>query len=100
MIGEPMIHPRELMTVELEKHKQQFLAAGNVIQNIPTGLSGYSAEGHSQHRYRLERAKLAPALQAYADAGTTLQFAAMAMKIKSERAKLIAKENGIVFRLA
>lgn len=100
MIGEPMLDPREAIIYDLEKSKAQFLAAGNSIQNIPTGVSGvYSVRhvtGH-QKTQQAGRAKLAPALREHAYAGRTLRAAAIAMKLRVDRAQLIAKENGIVF---
>lgn len=100
MIGEPMLHPRDILAASLERQKAQFFAAGKSIQQIPTGLSGAETSIEATHRYKLyqaERAKLAPVLRAHADAGKTLLAAAQAMKIKWARAHLIAKENGIVF---
>ncbi|PMY32841.1 MULTISPECIES: hypothetical protein [Pseudomonas] len=100
MIGEPMSDPRAAIISDLEKSKEAFLAAGKTIQNIPSGHSGFLSEGPvtgHQKVQRAERAKLAPALRELAESGRSLRAAANALKLKVDRAQLIAKENNIMF---
>ncbi|RON43868.1 hypothetical protein [Pseudomonas frederiksbergensis] len=100
MTDETILHPRDVIISELEKCKEQFFAAGKTIQTIPAGVGSAHPEKHLAGQHKLQqagRAKLAPALREHADAGRTLQAAARAMKLKVERAQLIARENGIVF---
>jgi hypothetical protein len=101
MISELIPHPRQAVIAELEQHKMQFFAAGKSIQRIAIGHSGVDpAQILSKQRKQLQfgRAGLAPTLRAHADAGRTIQAAARLMKIKLDRARLIAKENGIVYQ--
>ncbi|PMY44858.1 MULTISPECIES: hypothetical protein [Pseudomonas] len=100
MIGDPMPDPRAAIISDLEKSKEAFLAAGKTIQNIPSGhralFSDGPVTGH-QKAQRAERAKLAPALRELAESEHSLRAAANALKLKVERAQLIAKENNIIF---
>lgn len=100
VIGEPKPHPRDAILDELAKSKQEFLKAGNRIENIPVGLSGYDSTGFDSRQRRMHqarRARLAPELRAQALAGKSIEAAARDMKIKCARARLIASENKIVF---
>lgn len=100
MIGKPIIDPRDVIISELEAHKLRFLEAGNTIEIIPTGLSGIGqlpVTNGLHKQQQLERAKLAPALRQHAADGATLREAAKALKLKTDRAQLIATEHRIQF---
>lgn len=98
----PMFNPREVEAYNLEQSVKQFLAKGNVIESVPQGVSGINASYKAklstfQLHQQVERARHAPKLRKYADTGITLKAAATVMRIKLQRAQMIARENGIVF---
>jgi hypothetical protein len=100
--GETTLHPREIITLELEKHKERFFADGKTIQNIPAGQSGVHSVRHVTGHHKTQqvvRTKLARALREHAEAGRTLKEAARAMRMKIDKARLIAREDGIVFNI-
>ncbi|MFJ3372919.1 hypothetical protein [Pseudomonas sp. NPDC086251] len=101
MIDEPRLAPREAIVAALEEQKEEFFAAGNTIQHIQIGVSGLTAPRTPDAHYlqlQKERAKLAPALRKLAEAGNTINAAALALNIKTVRAQMIARENAIQFR--
>lgn len=97
---ELILAPREAIVAALEAQKEQFFAAGHTVQQIQPGVSGLNAprvgDAHYQHLQK-ERAKLAPALRQLAQKGVTINAAALALNIKTVRAQMIARENGIHF---
>jgi hypothetical protein len=100
MIGKPMPHPRDIIIFELEEQKAQFLAAGNSIQKIATGLSAldtFPVASSHQKMLKSERAKFAPALREYAKSGLTINKAAKILKLKIDRAQMIVREHRIKF---
>jgi hypothetical protein len=96
------LHPREIIAADLEKYKEQFFAAGKTIQDIPAGHSGVHSVRHVTGHHKTQqvvRTKLARALREHAEAGRTLKEAARTMRMKIDKARVIAREDGIVFNV-
>ena len=99
---ETKLHPREILAAELEHYKAQFFATGKTIQNVPAGHSGVHSVRHASGHHKTQqvvRTKLARALREHADAGRTLKESARAMRMKIDKARQIAREDGIVFNV-
>ncbi|WP_219096466.1 hypothetical protein [Pseudomonas sp. UMAB-40] len=102
MSDEIKLHPREIIAADLEKYKEQFFAAGKTIQDIPPGHSGVHSVRHAAGHHKTQqvaRTKLARALREHAEAGRTLKEAARTMRMKIDKARVIAREDGIVFNV-
>jgi len=100
MIGQPMPNPRDSIIANLNQQLDHFFGTGKTVQQIAPGVSGEKeamfGTSHS-NKLRIERNKQAPRLKELADAGHTVIEAAKAMGMETKRARLIARENNIMF---
>ncbi|KAB0504727.1 hypothetical protein [Pseudomonas moorei] len=100
MIGTPMPNPRDSIIANLNQQMDQFFGAGRKVQEVAPGVTGEKdamfGTSHS-NKLRIERNKQAPRLRELAEAGHTVIEAAKAMGMETKRARLIARENNILF---
>lgn len=100
MIGEPMPNPRDSIIDNLNMQLEAFFGAGNRVQQVDPGATGVrDAMFGTSHaaRLRAERDKLAPCLKELADNAFTVIEAAKVLVMETKRARLIARENSIMF---
>lgn len=100
MIGVPMSNPRDSTLANLNQQLDQYFGAGKAVQEIAPGVTGLKEMmfGTSySNKLRQERDKLAPRLSELANAGKTVIKAAKEMGMETKRARLIARENNIMF---
>ena len=100
MIGVPLPNPRDQLIDNLNQQLDAFFGAGNKVKQVDPGATGVrDAMFGTSHatRLRAERDKLAPKLKALADEGLTVIEAAKEMGMETKRARLIARENKILF---
>ena len=101
MIGVPRPHPRDSIIETLNQQLEHYFGTGKSVQEIEPGVTGEKALGfgstHS-NKLRAGRDKIAPALKALAEGGSSLNKAAEALGIDHKRARLIASENGFKFK--
>lgn len=99
-IGQPLPDPRNKIIADLSSQIEHYLATGNRVQEVPTGVSADAPHlGTAAHKVKLKakRDARAPEVRKHAEAGMHISGTAKAMGIHIDTVATIAKENGIKF---